>query len=303
MELTEGQLNVMTADGHLLVTGGPGSGKTTISIIKAAKIADQHLHASQKILFLSFARATISRVVEAIEYEHNISNSAKSLIDVDTYHAFFWRILKTHGYLIGLPRKLDILTPPNEAIALSEIRSVFPAKNLTDEQKQAKKAAETEKRVDLATNEGRVCFDFFALYVSKILTGSKRIRRLIANMYPIIILDEFQDTNDAQWHVVRSLGEYCRLIALADPEQRIYDWIGADPKRLDHFRNTFNSKEVDLSTDNHRSLGTEITIFGNDLLVGTFSQKSYKGVECVFFDSLRATTAMAKLVTSSICCS
>jgi len=110
MELTEGQRDVMKADGHLLVTGGPGSGKTTVSIIKAAQIVEQVIRPGQKILFLSFARATVSRVVEAIEYEQNISVAAKRLIEVDTYHAFFWRVLKTHGYLIGLPRRLDILT-------------------------------------------------------------------------------------------------------------------------------------------------------------------------------------------------
>lgn len=77
MELTEGQLNVMESDGHLLVTGGPGSGKTTISIIKASQIAEQHVRPGQKILFLSFARATVSRVVEAIEYEQKIPAATK----------------------------------------------------------------------------------------------------------------------------------------------------------------------------------------------------------------------------------
>ncbi len=297
MELTEGQLNVMAAEGHLLVTGGPGSGKTTISIIKAAQIAEQYIRPGQKILFLSFARATVSRVVEAIEYEQQISTAKKHLIDVDTYHAFFWRILKTHGYLIGLPRKLGILTPPNEAIALSGIRSGFPARNLTDEQREAKKAAEAAERIRLATNEGRICFDLFASYVGDILHGSERIRRLIATMYPVVILDEFQDTNDAQWHVVQALGEFCRLIALADPEQRIYDWIGADPARLDHFRGAFAPAEVDLSTDNHRSAGTEIAIFGNDLLLGKFRQQEYKGVVFDVFDSF-PDPAMTKLVTT-----
>src|SRR5690606_18451695 len=126
-----------------------------------------------KILFLSFARATVSRVVEAIEYEQKIPPAQKRLIDVETYHSFFWRILKAHGYLIGLPRRLIILTPPGEAIALSEVRSGFPARNLTDEQKAAKRAAEEAERSRLATAEGRVCFDLFAPYVGDILHGSE----------------------------------------------------------------------------------------------------------------------------------
>lgn len=297
MRLTENQLEVMEADGHLLVTGGPGSGKTTVSILKAAAIAEHQLRPGQKILFLSFARATVSRVVAAIEYEQKIPSTQKRRIDVETYHSFFWRILRAHGYLIGLPRRLSILTPPGEAIALSEIRWGFPARNLTDAQKAAKKAAEAAERARLATAEGRVCFDLFASLVGDILHGSERIRRLIAAMYPVIILDEFQDTNAPQWCVVRALGVFCRLIALADPEQRIYEWIGADPARLDHLREAFAPKEVDLSNDNHRSAGTEIAIFGNDLLAGKFRQRAYNGVAFVLFDPF-LDPAMTKLVAA-----
>lgn len=298
MELTKGQLEVMDADGHLLVTGGPGSGKTTISILKAAQIAEQDLRPGQKILFLSFARATVSRVVEAIEYEQRIPPEQKRLIDVETYHSFFWRILKGHGYLIGLPRRLSVLTPASEAIALSETRLAFPARNLTDAQKIAKKAAEAKERDRLAMDEGRVCFDLYAPCVGDILHGSARIRRLVAAMYPVIILDEFQDTNEAQWRVVQALGEFCQLIALADPEQRIYDWIGADPARLDHFREEFNPKEIDLSTDNHRSAGTEIALFGNDLLTGKFRQDAYEGIAFDVFEPF-PDPAMTKLVTTT----
>ena len=248
MQLSDKQIEIMNANGHLLVTGGPGSGKTTVSILKAAQIAEQHLRPGQKILFLSFARASVSRVVEAIEYEQQIPAALKRRISVETYHSFFWRILKSHGYLIGLPRRLNIITPPNEAIALSAIRSGFPARSLTDAQKTAKAGTENAERIRLAKQEGRICFNLFAPYVGEILHGSERIRQLMAAMYPVIILDEFQDTNAEQWHVVKALGATCRLIALADPEQRIYDWNGADPARLDHFRTEFSPTEIDRFT-------------------------------------------------------
>lgn len=109
MQLSEGQRAVLEAEGHLLVIGGPGAGKTTVSILKAAKVAAS-LRPGQEVLFLSFARATISRVIEAIETEHDIPKTIKSRIDVETYHSFFWRILRTYGYLLGLPKPLTILT-------------------------------------------------------------------------------------------------------------------------------------------------------------------------------------------------
>ncbi len=287
----------MASKKNLLVIGGPGSGKTTISILKAAEIAGRDIRPGQKILFLSFARATVSRVVEAIEAEKNIPTEHKALIEVETYHSFFWKVLKTHGYLLGLPRRLEILTPAGEAVAMSEVRSAFPAKSLTEDQKTAKKAAESAERVRLAKEEGKVCFDLYAPYVGNILNESIKIRTLICTRYPAIILDEFQDTNSPQWSVVKALGEFSRLISLADPEQRIYDWIGADPARLDQFKETFSPDVVDLSSENHRSKGTDIATFGNDILKGHFSQSSYNGINCVTFDAFPAP-AMTALITT-----
>ena len=127
MELTEKQREILAADGHLLVTGGPGSGKTTISILKAAQAVDEALGPGQRVLFLSFARATVSRVAEAIQYEHQLPSEQRKRIEVETYHSFFWRIIKAHGYLLGLPRRLSLLPPPAEAIALSAIRNEMGA--------------------------------------------------------------------------------------------------------------------------------------------------------------------------------
>ncbi|SDR04588.1 DNA helicase-2 / ATP-dependent DNA helicase PcrA [Rhizobiales bacterium GAS113] len=296
VSLTDVQKDVLRTEGHQLVTGGPGSGKTTVSILKAAKIAREQLRPGQRILFLSFARATVSRVLEAIDEERQISGEQKRSIEVDTYHSFFWRMLKAHGYLVGLPRRMSILTPPNEAIALSTIRSGYKAASkLSDAEKAEKRAREEAERLRLAEEEGKVCFDLFADRTATLLHGSDKIRKLVATMYPFVILDEFQDTSADQWRVVQAIGMNSTLIALADPEQRIYDFIGADPERLNHFKATFGPTAHDLAGDNHRSKGTEIAMFGNDLLTGRFRKRSYEGVDFKLFKSNpnQALTALA----------
>jgi len=186
MELSKKQEEVLEAEGHLLVIGGPGAGKTTVSILKAADVAAS-LCNGQEVLFLSFARATISRVIEAIESEHDIPKAIKSRINVETYHSFFWRVLQTHGYLLGLPRPLTILTPANAAIALSPIRSEYKVEGkLSEAEKTEKKGKEQTELLRQAKVEGRVCFDLFARHVAELLERSKRIRQLIAARYPVI---------------------------------------------------------------------------------------------------------------------
>lgn len=299
MILSEGQSEVMDRSGHQLITGGPGSGKTTISILKAAQVVNSDLPAGGKVLFLSFARATIARVVEAIEFEQRIPREQKRRIDVETYHSFFWRVIRAHGYLIGLPRRLSILTPPNEAIALSSLRNGYPPDSkLSDEKRVEKAAKETEERRRAAFGEGLVCFDLFAPVVAKIVESSVRVRDLLSTMYPLIILDEFQDTNSEQWRVVRALGERSTLIALADPQQRIFDFIGADPERLSHFTDSFAPSSVDLSSDNHRSPGTDIADFGDDVLNGRFRSGPYSGIDIVQYDA-NASQAWTALVTTT----
>ena len=302
MKPTKGQKQILDAEQHLLVTGGPGSGKTTICIYKAAKYAENYLSSDRRILFLSFARATISRLTQAIELNKEITPEQKRQIAVETYHSFFWRILKTHGYLIELPRRISILNPSEEAIELSDIRLYFSKKIRQEKQRKrelekARKTAEAEERVRLAFEEGRICFDLFAHLVAKILEESERIRHLISLMFPVIILDEFQDTDSEQWRIVRSLGKVCILNALADPEQRIYEFIGADPARLDQFRQTFEPTEVNLGTENHRNAETEIAVFGNDLLTGKFRQSKYNGIIFECYESHK-NAAQTKILTT-----
>ncbi len=115
-------------------------------------------------------------------------------------------------------------------------------------------------------------------------------------MYPFIILDEFQDTSAEQWRAVEAIGKSSTLIALADPEQRIFDFIGADPERLNHFIEAFKPSTHDLAGENHRSKGTDIALFGNHLLTGKFRQEPYQGIDFEGFAS-NPNQALASLVT------
>ena len=298
MELTKKQKEVLEFDSNLLVTGGPGSGKTTVSILKAAQVAAEKLNPQQKVLFLSFARASVSRVIEAIKLEQSISAEIERRITVETYHSFFWRVLKAYGYLIGLPRRLEILTPPMEAVALSNIRNQFKADNkLNDEERAASVQILNAERRRLAHDEGLICFDLFAPLVGDLLHGSERLRNILATTNPLIIVDEFQDTNTEQWRVVIALGLKTNLIALADPEQRIFDFIGADPQRLDHFREAFEHSEIDFGKCNHRSPNTDIAKFANEILTGDFTQKEYSGIYFQSFDAIPGP-AMTELITT-----
>jgi len=279
IKLSDDQEKVLASEGPLLVTGGPGSGKTTVSILKAGVLVEQHLQPFQRILFLSFARATVARVLEAISETHSLSKETSKLIEVDTYHALFWRIICTHGYLVGLPRAINLLTPQAEAVELSTIRHEFGAdRKLNPADLALKRAAEEKLRDQLAKEKGLVCFDLFAPTVAQIFERSQKIRAWFATRYPIIIVDEFQDTDPDQWRMIQALRNECLVIALADSEQRIFDFIGADPQRMNHFKAAFTPTVIDLKKANHRSAGTEIALFANDVLAGQFSKSSYAGI-------------------------
>lgn len=262
LELSEKRQEILDASGNLLIMGGPGSGKTTIALLKAdSEIHKGVLKRGQKILFLSFARATISRV-ESHAKDILVAHDTSS-VEITTYHSFIWTILKSHGYLL-VPHKIRLLLPHDASPRLSLFAS--------------KEEREVEKR-RLFQDEGLLHFDLFAQNCTALLAHSNTLSEIFAAAYPIIILDEFQDTNQDEWELIMHLGKRSTLIALADPEQRIYDFRGADPARVRQFIEAFHPAEFDFGTENNRSNGTDIVKFGNDLLAGRNKGKNYNDVE------------------------
>jgi Superfamily I DNA and RNA helicases len=248
--------------GHLLVKGGPGSGKTTISLLKAAKIINSGtLLKGQKILFLSFARATVSRVLE--DAKMLIPKENQHLLEINTYHGFCWSIIKTYGKLIVKNNKIQLLTPP-------EASSLFFKMEKEERAEAARKLLE---------EKGILSFDLFADLSGKVLSRSKKIRGIFSSAYPYIFVDEFQDTNPEEWLLIKQLGETSTIIALADPYQRIYDFRGANPKRLLEFVRHFNPENFDFGDENNRSGDTDIALYGNDILSGENKRRIYNQVK------------------------
>lgn len=260
--------SVLDATGPVLVTGGPGSGKTTIALAKAQRVIEAGLSPGETVLFLSFSRAAVARVAEASKTQ--LPKALQSKLSIQTFHSFFWEVLKAYGYLLGAPKRLRLLLPHDEAA----LRHPFESLGFDWE-------AERER---LFREEGLVAFDLFSAKAHALLTGSARLRTLFSGRHPMIVVDEAQDTADDQWQCVRLLSEGTQLLCLADLDQQIYDFRpGVSSERVTHIMEALQPLRVDLQGQNHRSPNSEIVAFANDMLLGTPRGAAYQGVSRLNF--------------------
>lgn len=249
----------------MLVTGGPGSGKTTLALLKAKRLIPA-LKPGQHILFLSFSRAAVRQVL--IRCKDVLKVDERKRISVKTYHAFCMDLLSSHGRLLNGKRP-RVLFPGSERLAESKFDGVW--------------STELQR---LATEDGLYAFSTFANCTADLMFRSLSVRKLVTDTYPVIILDEFQDTDDAQWALVQQLACGSSFIALADPDQRIFEYqVDIDPKRLDQFRAAFSPKEFDLSDDNHRSPNAGILKFADAVMANTMVPATNDVQQCRTYSS------------------
>lgn len=265
---------ILEADGHVVVTGGPGCGKTTVALRKALLRIGVGLLPGQKVLFLSFSRAAVARIAQAARKD--LPKESRRHLDIQTFHSFCWQLVRGHGYLLGAVSPIRLLPPHDERSMRQGAKDVDPAWD-----------AERER---LFLEEGRIAFDLFAPKALALLQRSVALRKLIADRYPLIIVDEAQDTGTEQWACMEALAELTQLVCLADLDQQIYDFRrDVSPERLQQIMDVLAPLEVDLGVQNNRSPDAEIVKFGNDILARTPRGSAYAGVSQLSFKPKTAT--------------
>ncbi len=280
MQICELRQSLLDCKGHALVLGGPGSGKTTIALKKAVISINAGLDSGQSVLFLSFSRAAVARLGEAMKQE--VPKAQRGQLSMQTFHSFFWTLLSAHAYLLGAPRKLRILLPQDEQVEYGSIRS------RERNEQNAEWRAWLAKREEMFRQDGRIAFDLFARNAEALLTRSQHVRRLVTQRHPLIIVDEAQDTDAHAWRCIDLLSATAQIVCLADLDQQIFDYLpGIGPERVEAIRQTLAPLEIDLGGQNHRSGGTEIAVFGQDILAGRARGAPYAGVSSFGYDPRR----------------
>jgi len=289
MQVCDLRQQLLDCQGHALVLGGPGSGKTTIALKKAVVRIGAGMLPGQSVLFLSFSRAAVARVGEATRLE--VPKAQRGMLSMQTFHSFFWAMLSAHAYLLGAPKSLRILLPADEQAKYGAIKK--KDRNLGNPE-WVKWLDERER---LFREEGKVAFELFAANAADLLRRSGHVRRLIAQRHPLIIVDEAQDTDTNAWRCIELLAPLAQIVCLADLEQQIFDYLpGIGPERIVAIKTSLNPLEIDLGGENHRSGDTEIAVFGQDILLGKARGSPYAGISSFSYNpKLRTQSAILRM--------
>ena len=278
---------VVQTDGPMLVIAGAGSGKTRVLTIKIAWLLEQGVEA-KNILSLTFTNKAAKEMKERIEklMQPDITRA----LWMGTFHSLFARILRKESQAVGYDRNFTIydsddtkslirsilhdLKLDDDVYPVGEVlRRISSAKNqlITAESYQSRSewisADDSARRPEMSNiyityarrcrNAGAMDFDDLLLNTFLLFQNNESILTRYQNLFKYLLVDEYQDTNYAQYSIVNLLARNNRNICVVgDDSQSIYSFRGARIENILNFRNDYPEYKVFKLEQNYRSTQT-----------------------------------------------
>lgn len=274
--LTEAQRQAVEhLDGPLLILAGPGSGKTRVVTHRIANLL-AHGVSPREIVALTFTNKAADEMRRRVE-----ELAPGKPVWMSTFHRFCARLVRQHAALVGLSENFTIYDTSDQRATLrralealhidtahytpDRIASTisWAKNNLVSPEEYAlhpsgplhtivSKVYPAYQKALLASNA--VDFDDLLYHVAKLLVDSPETRATLDARFRYVLVDEYQDTNRAQYSIVRSLSMvHPNLAVTGDPDQSIYGWRGANLGNILDFERDFPHVAIVKLERNYRS--------------------------------------------------
>ncbi|HTK41599.1 MAG TPA: UvrD-helicase domain-containing protein [Gemmatimonadales bacterium] len=265
-------------EGPLLVLAGAGSGKTRVLTTRIAGLIDRHGVPPDRILAVTFTNKAAGEMKERVA---RLLARDPSGLWIGTFHSLSARLLRREAELLGFTRRFTIydeddslslvkrlmeqaghstkLFPPRAiaaAISSAKNRMLTPDElgNAAPFDRLSQVAADVFRALGPALKNANA-MDFDDLLLHPLTLFDQHPERLEAyrRKFAFILVDEFQDTNKAQYLLVRRLGAQGNVCAVGDDDQSIYGWRGADVRNMREFQRDFPTSKLVRLEENYRS--------------------------------------------------
>jgi DNA helicase-2/ATP-dependent DNA helicase PcrA len=282
-------------DKHDLYVEAPaGHGKTSTAMLKAGEIAKSLADEPKKqVLILTFSKMAVRQ----IDYEkrQQVQKPLHSKILIQTYHAFYFDLIRHYARYLGFEHSEFSLLTREERKALYllfdvthpglDFQSFSYSQYLNSGICAPEPVAEDmpHELINPAATffenyhkqEQRLGFEDYPYYVYRILADSSFVCNLLSYKYPVIFLDEFQNTNDLQWTILKCFNSNLRLVVFADPNQTIHGFRGAGHV-IDQFKKERKPHSIPLTTNFRNS--SSLYAFAKGIATGKFDGPPPKNV-------------------------
>lgn len=271
---------VECTEGPLLVLAGAGSGKTRVLTYRIAHLIDDLQVAPWEILAITFTNKAAAEMRERLA--GLVGVRARGMW-VSTFHSMCVRMLRADAERLGFTKNFTIYDTDDQKRLYKEImdeldinQKVFPVNALmnrisaaknelivpTDFEQQVndpvgKQAARVYTRLQERLKAANAFdFDDLLLYAYLLLKHHEDVRRAYQERFRYLLVDEYQDTNHAQYAITKLLAEaHQNIMVVGDDDQSIYSWRGADIRNILEFEQDYPNAHVVKLEQNYRSVG------------------------------------------------